>query len=107
MPIVSRPVRNGSCPRMKEARPGGAALLAVGIREERAFVRDAIDVRRAIAHQTLRVGADLRDADVIAEDDENVRLARLGHECVSFGRKNVNGWAGVRWVRRTRPDLQG
>ena len=33
--------------------PGGAALLAVGVREERAFLGDAIDVRRAIAHQAL------------------------------------------------------
>ena len=52
---------------------GRAALLAVGIGEDRALVRDAIDVGRAVAHQAHGVGADLRYADVVAEDDEDVR----------------------------------
>ena len=51
-----------------------AALLRVSISEDCALARDAIDVRRLVTHQAHGVGADLRDADVIAEDDENVRL---------------------------------
>ena len=61
---------------------GGAALLAVVVGEDHAFLGDAVDVRRAIAHQPHRVGADVRLADVVAPDDQDVRLgagtARLG-----------------------------
>ena len=61
----------------KRRAPSGAALLAVGIGEERAFFGDAINVGRPVAHQPHRVGADLRDADVIAEDDEDVGFSTL------------------------------
>ena len=39
--------------------PGGAALLGVGVGEERAFLRDAVDVRRPVAHDAVVVGADV------------------------------------------------
>src|SRR5437016_587886 len=45
---------------------GGAALLAVPIREERALFRDAVNVGRLVAHHTLVVGADIPIADVVA-----------------------------------------
>ena len=64
-----------------EARAtGGAALLAVPVGEQRAFLRDAVDVRRLVAHHALVVGADVPVADVVAPDDEDVRLLvpRLG-----------------------------
>src|SRR5262249_43200490 len=35
---------------------------------------DAVDVRRLVAHQAAAVGADVGYADVVAEDDEDVRL---------------------------------
>ena len=54
---------------------GGAGLLAVVVQEPDAFAADAVDVRRLVAHQAVRVGADVGDADVVAEDDEDVRLA--------------------------------
>ena len=59
---------------------GGAALLAVVVGEGRAFVADAVDVRRAVAHLAAVVVADVPPADVVAPKDEDVRLARLiGH----------------------------
>ncbi len=54
---------------------GGAALLAVPVGEHRAFLGDAIDVGRAISHDAVVVRADIEPADVVAPDDENVRLA--------------------------------
>src|SRR5262249_23042638 len=64
-----------------------AALLAVGIGEDRAFTGDAVDIRRPIAHQTHGVGADLRHANVVAEDDEDVRLAAGGGRRRRWGRR--------------------
>src|SRR5262249_55566828 len=58
---------------------GGAALLPVPVGEVAAFFRDAIDVGRAITHDPVVVEADVEPADVVAPDDEDVRLAALGH----------------------------
>jgi hypothetical protein len=33
---------------------------------------DAVDVRGLVAHQAVRVGANIRNADVIAPDDEDI-----------------------------------
>ena len=55
--------------------PGGAGLLRVMVGEDRAFLGDAVDVRRAVAHHAAVVGADVPQPDVVAEDDEDVRLA--------------------------------
>ena len=57
----------------------GAGLLAVGIGEHHALLGDAIDVRRLVAHQAVRVATQIRNADVVAPDDEDVRLVRFGH----------------------------
>ena len=54
--------------------PGGAALLAVPVGEERAFLGDAVDVGRPVAHHAVVVGADVELADVVAPDDQDVRL---------------------------------
>jgi hypothetical protein len=61
---------------MKDA-PCGAALLPIGIGENRALGGDTIDVGRAITHRAHGVGAVLRNADVVTEDDEDVRLLVL------------------------------
>src|SRR5262249_38054989 len=58
---------------------GGAALLPVPVGEVAAFFRDAIDVGRAITHYPVVFKADVDPADVVAPDDEDVRLAALGH----------------------------
>jgi len=57
--------------------PGGAALLTVPVREQRAFLCDAINVRRLVAHHSLVVSADVPIADVVAPDDEDVGLLVL------------------------------
>ena len=56
---------------------GGAALLAVPVGEHRALVGDAVDVGRLVAHHPAVVRADVESADVVAPDDEDVRLLRL------------------------------
>ena len=55
---------------------GGAALLGVVVGEDRALVADPVDVGRAVAHQALGVDRQVRLADVVAEDDEDVRFRR-------------------------------
>ena len=52
----------------------GAGLLPVIVGEDRALARDPIDVGRAVAHHAAIVGADVPVADVVAHDDEDVRL---------------------------------
>src|SRR5215475_3704984 len=54
--------------------PSSAALLGVIVGEHYAFLRDAIDVRRPVTHQAVRIGADVGLPDVIAPDDDDVRL---------------------------------
>ena len=54
---------------------GGATLLAVPVGEQRAFLGDAVDVGRAVAHDAQIVGADIEPADVVGHDHEDVRLA--------------------------------
>ena len=59
-----------------ERRPaGGAALLGVVVGEHHAFLGHPVDVGRLVAHHPMRVGADVRLADVVAPDDADVRLA--------------------------------
>src|SRR6266481_2350679 len=57
----------------------GAALLSVVVGEGDAFVAHAVDVGRSVAHLSAAVVADIPPADVIALEDENVRLALLSH----------------------------
>jgi hypothetical protein len=54
---------------------GGAGLLAVAVGEEHPLLGDAVDVRCLVTHQPVRVATQVRDADVVAPDDENVGLA--------------------------------
>ena len=59
---------------------GGAALLPVPIREERALFRESVNVRRLVAHHALVVGADVPVADVVSPEDEDVWLLRALRE---------------------------
>jgi hypothetical protein len=54
----------------------GARLLAVIVQEGNTLAADAVDVRGFVSHQTVGVVADIGDADIVAEDDQDVRLAR-------------------------------
>ena len=56
--------------------PGRAALLGVIVHELRAFVADAIDVRRLPDHQAAMVDARLHPADVVAHDEEDIGFLR-------------------------------
>ena len=56
-----------------------AALLRVVVGEADAFLGDAVDVRRLVAHHAAVVVADVPGADVIAPDDEDVRVSCLPH----------------------------
>ena len=64
--------------------PGGAALLGVVVGEHRAFVADAVDVGRLADHQAAVVDRRLHPADVVAHDEEDVRLLR-GASCAAAG----------------------
>jgi len=56
---------------------GGAGLLGVEVGEDRALLRNAVDVGRAVAHHAAIVNADVPVADVIAEDDKDVGFLLL------------------------------
>src|SRR5262249_57759720 len=64
---------------------GGAALLAVPVGEHRAFSGHAVDVGRAVPHDAVIVGTDVVPADVVAPENQNVRL--LGRHAASPPRK--------------------
>ncbi len=51
---------------------GRTTLLAVPIREDRAFPGDAVDVGRPVTHHAHVVGADVELANVFAPNDENI-----------------------------------
>src|SRR5262249_45783295 len=51
---------------------GRAALLAVAVGESHALLCDAVDVGRAIAHQSVAITAEIGDADVVPPDDEHI-----------------------------------
>jgi hypothetical protein len=48
-------------------------LLSVIVGKDRAFIGDAVDIGRAVAHHAAVVGADVPIADVVGHDHENVR----------------------------------
>ncbi len=50
-----------------------ATLLGVVVGEDHALLCKTVDVRRPVAHQTHRIGADVRLADVVTPDDDDVR----------------------------------
>src|ERR1700684_3514916 len=54
---------------------GGARLFPVIMQELDALAADAVDIRGLVAHQTVRIGADIGDADVVAPDDEDIWFA--------------------------------
>jgi hypothetical protein len=51
---------------------GGAALLAIPVGKVRAFLGDAVNVRRLVAHHAVVVHADVPIADVVTPEDEDV-----------------------------------
>src|SRR5262249_29874134 len=105
--------------------PRRAALLGVIVREHRAFVADAVDVRRFPDHQAAVVDARLHPADVVAHDEEDVGLLLLlrgrrqtrrhtdGDECRQGGPKLSHEFHGkppylsASWVENDRATPHG
>src|SRR5262249_15597903 len=69
-----------------------ATLFGVVVGEDHAFLRDPVDIRRAVTKHTHRVGADIGLANVVAKDNKEIGLAasccllcprpyHLGHGC--------------------------
>ena len=58
----------------------GATLLAVEVGEHRALSGDPIDVRGAIPHDAVVVAADVEPADVVAHDEQDVRMIDGRHD---------------------------
>src|SRR5579872_7020308 len=56
--------------------PGSAALLGVVVSEDCAFVSDTINIGRIANHEAAMVDTRLKNADVIAHDEQDVGLAR-------------------------------
>jgi hypothetical protein len=65
-----RPYRR--LPGDKRRSSGGAAILCIVVGEGHPFFTDAVNVGGRIADQSMRIAADVRLSDVIAEDDEDV-----------------------------------
>src|SRR5271154_3076637 len=59
--------------------PGGAALLAVVVCEGCTFVANAVDVGGPITHLPAAVVTDVPPADVVAPQDDDVRLTCVSH----------------------------
>ena len=55
-----------------------AARLGVVVGEQHAFGGELVEVRRPARHHAAVVGADVPDADVVAHDDDDVRLLLRG-----------------------------
>lgn len=72
----SRPVR--VLPADEGRSTSRATLLTVVAGETDPFGRDPVDVRRSIAHKAVALAAEVRDADVITPDDQDVQ-ASIGH----------------------------
>ena len=53
---------------------GGAALLRVIVGEQHAFSGDAVDVGGPVPHQPVAVAAEVALPDVVAPDDQDIRL---------------------------------
>ena len=63
--------------RDERGAPGGAALLAVPVGEERALLGDAVDIGRTAPQHASMVSADIGPADIIAPDHQYVGLVGL------------------------------
>ena len=79
---LEQPGAEGSLAEDERGPPRRAGLLAIVVREDGTFLRDAIDVRRSSAHHAMIVRADVPDADVVAKDHKNVWQVLLLGRCI-------------------------
>ena len=74
-----------------ERRPTGrAALLGIIVRERHPFAGDAVDVGCLVSHHAAVVVTDVPSADVVAPDDEDVRLLRLRRSAAGRNKQETN-----------------
>src|SRR5262249_6481051 len=64
----------GTLPGDECSPASGAGLLSVAVGEDCPLLGDAVDVGRTVTHHAAVVGAKVPVADVVAPDDEDVRL---------------------------------
>ncbi len=67
------------------------AVFGVVVREDHAFVGDPVDVRRLVAHHAARIRTDIRLADVVAENHEDVGFSRVFRGRLRCGRRRGFG----------------
>ena len=72
---------DGQLPHDKGGATGGAAWLAIVVGEDDAFFGDSVDVG-GVTHHPVGVSADVPHADVVAKDDDDLRLLRALGEAV-------------------------
>ena len=60
-----------------------AGSLAIVVQELHSFFCQPVDVGRVVAHNPITVTTEVRDADVVAEDHQNVWCFCLGHELLA------------------------
>ena len=92
---LGKAAANAVLPRQKRRAARGARLLAVIVKELDPFSADTIDARRLVAHQAVRVRADVRDADIVTPDDQDIWLA-AGRGSRRWSRSRRRGcWRGL------------
>src|SRR5262249_45311580 len=98
-PDLEQARAEAALPRDEGGASRRAGLLGIEVGEHRAFLGDAVDVGRPIAHHASVVGADVPVADVVAEDDEDVRFSG----CLRLRRLYPgHGWQGSSGGSETR-----
>src|SRR5262249_2862711 len=65
----------------KRGAPGRTRLLTVVMEELDTLATDAVNIRSFVTHQALGIGAQVRNADVVAPDYEDVGLASRPCRC--------------------------
>jgi hypothetical protein len=77
IPTFDSPVPVDALARDEGGAARGTRLLTIRVGEKHALLGQAVDVGRAIAHEAMGVAAEVGLPDVIAPDDEDVRLPTL------------------------------
>ena len=66
-PTLVSPVANAVLAGDERGATRGARLFAIVMQEANPFVGHSVDVGRGVSHQTIAVGADVADSDVVAQ----------------------------------------
>ena len=84
--------------------PGRATLFGVISHEGRAFIADAVDIGRLTYRQAAVIDARLHPADIVAHDEQDVRLLLLSYRRSSrYNRCHADGEERRQGDRRAGP----